>query len=55
MSPLVLEGHMTRVLISIQCTGSKGESLNLSQAEDRYKALDSDSEGTHSTSTLHCN
>lgn len=46
---------MTGILISIQHTGSKGESLNLSHAEDSYKALDSDSEGAYSTSTQHCN
>lgn len=42
VSHLVVGSHMARVLISIQRTGSKGEGLNLSQAEDSYSYLGSD-------------
>lgn len=44
VSPLVVGGYMTSIVINIQCTGAMGGSLNLSQAEDSFRALDSDSE-----------
>ena len=47
LSPLLVGDLITRELIRIQFTGSRGEILNLSEAEDRYKALDSDSEGAY--------
>lgn len=42
--PHVVDGCMTSTVINIQSTGAQGVSLNLSQAENSSRALDSVSE-----------